>query len=61
MKLLTLPETAALLRCTPRHLLRLRQQPDFPRPYRIGEHTVRYAEADVLAWLSRRQEAVCSS
>lgn len=61
MKLLTLPETAALLRCTRRHLLRLRQQPDFPRAYRIGEHTVRYAEADLLAWIAQRQEAACSS
>lgn len=50
MNLLTTRETAALLRCSTRHLYRLSERADFPRRYTIGR-SVRWEAGEVEAWV----------
>jgi predicted DNA-binding transcriptional regulator AlpA len=53
-KLLTTEEAAAIINLVPRTLKKWRGQGKGPRFSRLGHKTVRYTEADVLAWVGAK-------
>ena len=42
---------AALLVCSPRHVWRLANSPDFPRPVSIGVKLKRWRKSAIVQWL----------
>jgi predicted DNA-binding transcriptional regulator AlpA len=51
----TIAQIAALLQVTPRHVHRLRRRPDFPAPIPSLGRALRFRDADVQEFLSRRR------
>lgn len=48
--LLDVAEVAHLLRCSPRHVYRLADRGEIPRPRRLGS-LIRWVRADIERWL----------
>ena len=58
MKILRPADAARMLSVSKCTLWRWTKEPDFPKPFRLGSHSIGYDEAELVKWAeSRRAQA----